>query len=144
MKRILFLLLILSSLASYGQGVLIPTPGRPIDTNWFPRSVRIDSSLKVHGQLIVNGDTVTSAGSSVVAGNGLTAIGTATVTIALDTSKKVNTAITNGAAYKAIDSGIALKQNQLNGTGFVKASGTTISYDPSTFHAYNPVPPIYP
>lgn len=32
-----------------------------------------------------------------------------------------------------LDMRIALKQNQLSGTGFVKASGTTISYDNSTY-----------
>lgn len=32
-----------------------------------------------------------------------------------------------------LDMRIALKQNQLNGTGFVKISGTTISYDNSTY-----------
>lgn len=34
---------------------------------------------------------------------------------------------------KYVDSIAALKQPQLNGTGFVKASGTTISYDNSTY-----------
>jgi hypothetical protein len=33
----------------------------------------------------------------------------------------------------SLSSRINLKQNQLNGTGFVKASGTTISYDNSTY-----------
>ena len=33
----------------------------------------------------------------------------------------------------AVNTGLGTKQNQLNGTGFVKASGTTISYDNSTY-----------
>jgi len=33
----------------------------------------------------------------------------------------------------AVNTGLGTKQNQLNGTGFVKASGTTITYDNSTY-----------
>jgi hypothetical protein len=41
--------------------------------------------------------------------------------------------------YIATKGDLATKQNQLNGTGFVKATGTTISYDNSTYYlASNP------
>ena len=33
----------------------------------------------------------------------------------------------------AVNTGLGTKQNQLNGTGFVKASGTTITYDNNTY-----------
>jgi len=46
-----------------------------------------------------------------------------------------NDAVANavGEELDNVDEAINLKQNQLNGTGFVKASGTTISYDNNTY-----------
>jgi hypothetical protein len=54
---------------------------------------------------------------------------TTTGTISADTSLLA----TRLRVQKGIDSLGAAKQPQLNGTGFVKASGTTISYDNSTY-----------
>jgi hypothetical protein len=44
-----------------------------------------------------------------------------------------NTSDANKPVSTATQTALNLKQNQLNGTGFVKASGTTISYDNSTY-----------
>jgi hypothetical protein len=44
-----------------------------------------------------------------------------------------NTSDLNKPVSTATQTALNLKQNQLNGTGFVKASGTTISYDNSTY-----------
>lgn len=44
-----------------------------------------------------------------------------------------NTSDLNKPISTATQTALNLKQNQLNGTGFVKASGTTISYDNSTY-----------
>lgn len=44
-----------------------------------------------------------------------------------------NTSDANKPPSTATQTALNLKQNQLNGTGFVKASGTTISYDNSTY-----------
>ena len=44
-----------------------------------------------------------------------------------------NTSDANKPVSTATQTQLNLKQNQLNGTGFVKASGTTISYDNSTY-----------
>ncbi len=65
--------------------------------------------------------------TSVTATAPLSVTGSATVTpnIVADTSKAVG--------RLATFSDVSLKQNQLSGTGFVKASGTTISYDNSTY-----------
>ena len=44
-----------------------------------------------------------------------------------------NTSDANKPVSTATQTALNLKQNQLNGTGFVKATGTTISYDNSTY-----------
>jgi hypothetical protein len=44
-----------------------------------------------------------------------------------------NTSDLNKPVSTATQTALNLKQNQLNGTGFVKATGTTISYDNSTY-----------
>lgn len=50
-----------------------------------------------------------------------------------------NTSDMNKPVSTAQEVAIALRQNQLNGTGFVKATGTNISYDNSTYYlASNP------
>ena len=52
----------------------------------------------------------------------------------LDTLNELATALGNDANFATtITTSIATKQPQLNGTGFVKISGTTISYDNSTY-----------
>jgi hypothetical protein len=62
-------------------------------------------------------------------------------TITTSGTLKVDTSVmaTRLRVQKGIDSLGAAKQTALNGTGFVKASGTTISYDNSTYYlASNP------
>jgi hypothetical protein len=44
-----------------------------------------------------------------------------------------NTSDLNKPVSTATQTALNLKQNQLNGTGFIKATGTTISYDNSTY-----------
>lgn len=44
-----------------------------------------------------------------------------------------NTSDANKPVSSATQTALNLKQNQLNGTGFIKATGTTISYDNSTY-----------
>jgi len=44
-----------------------------------------------------------------------------------------NTSDANKPVSTATQTALNLKQNQLNGTGFIKATGTTISYDNSTY-----------
>ena len=58
----------------------------------------------------------------------------------LDTLNELATALGNDANFATtITTSIGTKQPQLNGTGFVKISGTTISYDNSTYYlASNP------
>lgn len=52
----------------------------------------------------------------------------------LDTLNELATALGNDANFATtITTSISTKQNALNGTGFVKISGTTISYDNSTY-----------
>jgi hypothetical protein len=65
--------------------------------------------------------------TNVTANAPMSITGTSTITpkVVADTSKS--------AGRLATFTDVALKQNQLNGTGFVKASGTTISYDNSTY-----------
>jgi len=56
--------------------------------------------------------------------------------VSIDTGRtpgQVATAYAQGKIEDSLGSLIVLKQNQLNGTGFVKSSGTTISYDNSTY-----------
>ena len=53
---------------------------------------------------------------------------------ALDTLNELAAALGNDASFSTtITNSIASKQAQLNGTGFVKVSGTTVSYDNSTY-----------
>jgi hypothetical protein len=53
----------------------------------------------------------------------------------LDTLNELATALGNDANFATtITTSIGTKQPQLNGTGFVKISGTTISYDNSTYY----------
>ena len=58
---------------------------------------------------------------------------------AIDATKIANGSVSNtefqylDGVTSSIQTQIGTKQNQLNGTGFVKASGTTISYDNSTY-----------
>lgn len=58
----------------------------------------------------------------------------------LDTLNELATALGNDANFSTtVTTSIATKQPQLSGTGFVKISGTTISYDNSTYYlASNP------
>ena len=52
----------------------------------------------------------------------------------LDTLNELATALGNDANFaNTITTSISTKQSQLNGTGFVKVSGTTVSYDNSTY-----------
>lgn len=52
----------------------------------------------------------------------------------LDTLNELATALGNDANFATtITTSISTKQAQLNGTGFVKVSGTTVSYDNSTY-----------
>ena len=53
---------------------------------------------------------------------------------ALDTLRELATALGNDASFSTtVTNSIASKQAQLNGTGFVKVSGTSVSYDNSTY-----------
>lgn len=53
---------------------------------------------------------------------------------ALDTLNELSAALNNDASFSTtITNSLAGKQNALSGTGFVKISGTTISYDNSTY-----------
>ena len=58
----------------------------------------------------------------------------------LDTLNELAAALGNDAAFSTtVTNSIATKQAQLNGTGFVKVTGTTVSYDNSTYYlASNP------
>jgi hypothetical protein len=70
---------------------------------------------------------INRTGLSFVAGSGAYNSTTGVITIPTN-----NNQITNGAGY-ATQTALDTKQNTLSGTGFVKASGTTISYDNSTY-----------
>lgn len=76
------------------------------------------------GQLVATQNYVTTAVSNLVASAPST----------LDTLNELATALGNDANFATtVTTSIATKQPQLNGTGFVKVSGTTVSYDNSTY-----------
>jgi hypothetical protein len=92
----------------------------------------VDGNIKM--KLVSGGGSGTVTSIATNNGTGITG-GTITTTgtLAIDT---VNTIATKDKVKKdsaVLQTSIATKQPQLNGTGFVKASGTTISYDNSTY-----------
>ena len=78
------------------------------------------------------GGTVTSVGTGYgLSGGPITSTGTIVVDSAALSLKYLRIADSTTAYTTPYKN--SLKQNQLNGTGFVKASGTTITYDNSTY-----------
>lgn len=136
MKYILPLLLFISSLA-HGQIAnevriqqrdptntfyAMRTFGAPPASN-APYILGFNGSTVLPQQFLL-GDALTFDGTNldVVYGSGLTLSSGALV---VDTSTVASTS--------ALTSGLATKQDALSGSGFVKISGTTISYDTSTY-----------
>jgi hypothetical protein len=76
------------------------------------------------GQIVATQNYVTTAISNLVASAPST----------LDTLNELATALGNDANFATtVATSIGTKQPQLNGTGFVKVTGTTVSYDNSTY-----------
>ncbi|MEO7049876.1 MAG: hypothetical protein ABI091_31520, partial [Ferruginibacter sp.] len=89
--------------------------------------LRADGSWATPG-----GGSVTSVGTGYgLSGGPITSTGTIVVDSAALSLKYLR--IADSATAYATTYKNSLKQNQLNGTGFVKASGTTITYDNSTY-----------
>ena len=107
--------------------------GNTRDTGYLQNLVTYDSSgnivlpanLTVNGNLLVATQSyVTTQISNLI--NGAPAL--------LDTLDELAAALGDDASFAStITTSIAGKQAQLNGTGFVKVSGTTVSYDNSTY-----------
>jgi hypothetical protein len=107
--------------------------GNTRDTGYLQNLVTYDASgnIVLSANLTVNGNLLVATQSYVTTQinnliNGAPAL--------LDTLDELAAALGDDASFAStITTSIAGKQTQLNGTGFVKVTGTTVSYDNSTY-----------
>jgi hypothetical protein len=107
--------------------------GNTRDTGYLQNLVTYDASgnIVLPANLTVNGNLLVATQSYVTTQinnliNGAPAL--------LDTLDELAAALGDDASFAStITTSIAGKQTQLNGTGFVKVTGTTVSYDNSTY-----------
>ena len=103
-------------------GINVTNPSNKLEVNGTFKSV----GVATFGSTLTNGTYTYTLPSGT---------GTLALTSAFDTtslSNRINLKL-NSADTASLSNRINAKQPQLNGTGFVKASGTTISYDNSTY-----------
>jgi len=129
----------------YNGSAWIKVPGAgsytlPIATNTSLGGIKVGTGLSINGGVLSINESDPLFGASVA--SAITAIDTTHWGIAYN--KRISSFTTNGSSGSATFNGNILNipnytlsglggQPQLNGTGFVKANGTTISYDNNSY-----------
>ena len=109
------------------------------DRSWTITNASLGAQPQLNGTGLVrmSGTTVTYDNASYATQSYVTTAIANLVNAApstLDTLNELAAALGNDASFSTtVTNSIATKQAQLNGTGFVKVSGTTVSYDNSTY-----------